>query len=66
MGFVESKVKDFYMVMFAPVVNNILVTISQLYNENLIEVRSIEDVLTGREVMLLPLFHKFYRYYNMI
>ncbi|KAJ6217057.1 hypothetical protein RDWZM_008214 [Blomia tropicalis] len=39
--------------MFAPVVNNILVTISQLYNENLIEVRSIEDVLTGREVGIL-------------
>ena len=41
--------------MFSPIVNNVVTMIFQMFNEQLIERRTVEEVLNGREVGILKM-----------
>ena len=41
--------------MFSPIVDNVVVMIFRMFNEKLVETRTVEDVLNGREVGILKM-----------
>lgn len=53
MGFINSKVQQLYLSMFTPVVSNIIYIIFRMFEEKLVETRSIEEILVGRKLGIL-------------
>lgn len=55
LGFIKSKVEQFYLSMFNPLVSNLLYLVFRYFDENIVEERSVADILTGREIGVLKI-----------
>ena len=54
-GFIDSKVKEYYLSMFSPLVSNIIYVIFRFFDEMIIEERTVGEILTGRSLGILKL-----------